>query len=255
LKGCADGPRAVLEASANVETFDEEAEWCADGHPVFTAPAFPDTPAPADLPGRLRDAVAPWARAGRFTVTLGGEHAVTLGPVLAYRDAAPDLSVLVLDAHADLRDEYEGSPFSHACVSRRVQEHCPVVQAGVRSLSAEEWDALPGLNVRTFFRRDTRPLTDETVDAILGALTDRVYLSVDVDAFDPAFAPATGTPEPGGFDWEEVSRLVRALALRKTLVAMDVTEVKPVAADVRTEFLAARLILRTLAWVSKGEKG
>ena len=254
VRGCSDGPRAVLNASTQVETYDEEASCEPHRAGIHTHPFFRDAPRPEDLPGRLKAAVEPWARAGRFTVTLGGEHAVSLGPVQAYREAHPDLSVLQLDAHADLRDRYEGSRFSHACVGRRIQEVVPLVQAGIRSLSAEEAEILPSLNVRTFFRKDHRPLGAEGIEAVIDALTDRVYLSLDIDVFDPAHAPATGTPEPGGLDWGEFSSLVRELARRKTLVAMDVCEVKPVPGDVRTEILAARAILRVMAWVTKGWK-
>ncbi len=256
LKGTASGPRAILDASANIESFDEAAGVELVPEDLFTAPPFSGSPPPAELPEKLRRAVAPHARAGRLVVALGGEHAVTLGPVLACRDAWPDLSVLQLDAHADLRDAYEGTPHSHACIGKRIQEHVPLVQAGIRSLSAGEARALPGLNVKTFFRKDLRPLDPERARAVVDALTEHVYLSVDIDVFDPAFAPGTGTPEPGGLDWFEVSCLLEEVVRRKSLVAMDVCEVRPLPGDVRTEVLAARLILRALAFVKKrGESG
>ncbi|MHC5037851.1 MAG: agmatinase [Planctomycetota bacterium] len=251
LKGCAQGPPAILAASANIEIYDEEAECEPHLAGIHTAPPFADSPPPKDLPARLKAQVEPWARAGKFTVTLGGEHAVSLGPILAYKTVFPDLSVLQIDAHADLRDSYEGTPYSHACVARRIQEHCPLVQVGVRSLSAEEARDLPTLNVRSFFWKEMRSLHGESVERILPALSEHVYLSIDIDGFDPAFAPATGTPEPGGYGWRDVSNLVEAVAANRTLVALDVTEVRPVPGDVRTEILAARLILRVMAWVHR----
>jgi agmatinase len=253
MQGCASGPRAILAASAYVELFDEDAGLEPFRAGVFTAPPLLEPAAPEALPGLLREPVERWVRAGKFVATLGGEHAVTLGPVLGALAARPDLTVLQIDAHADLRDAFEGTPFSHACVMRRVQERCRVVQVGIRSLSAEEEEARPGLNVRTLFMRDTHPFGREHVAAALRELSSNVYLTVDIDGFDPAYAPATGTPEPGGLDWFEVSALVRELALSRRIVAMDVTEVRPEPGDVRTEFLAARLIQRTMAWVLRAE--
>jgi len=254
-QGCASGPRAVLAASANMESFDEDAEWDLDPRRIFTAPPVPGSPAPERLAPLLEARVRPWAERGAFTVAIGGEHAVTLGPFLAYLKAFPGLSLLQLDAHADLRDKYGGSRWSHACIARRVSEHAPVVQVGVRSLSADEWKARPTLGVQTFLRKDTKTLDERSVEAVLDALSPHVYLSVDIDVFDPAFAPATGTPEPGGLDWYEASLLVRELVRKKTVVAMDVTEVRPEPGDVRTEFLASRLILRVLAWIERKEAG
>ncbi|MHC4600398.1 MAG: arginase family protein, partial [Planctomycetota bacterium] len=178
LRGCADGPRAILHASTQVETYDEEAACEPHRAGIHTLPFFQDAPRPEDLPDRLKTMVEPWARAGRFTVTLGGEHAVSLGPVQAYREVHSDLSVLQLDAHADLRDRYEGSRFSHACVGKRIQEVAPLVQAGIRSLSGEEAETLPSLKVRTFFRKDQRLLDAKGIEAVIDALTDRVYLSL-----------------------------------------------------------------------------
>ncbi|MHC4778844.1 MAG: agmatinase [Planctomycetota bacterium] len=251
LKGCALGPDAILDASAQVETYDEEAAVEPHVAGIHTHGPAGGESSPETLPGELKALIEPWVRARRFTVVLGGEHSVSLGPVQACLAAHPDLSVLQIDAHADLRDEYEGTPLSHACIGRRIQELAPLVQVGIRSLSAEEASALPSLNVKSFFRKDHRPLTEETVAEVLSSLSDSVYLSLDIDAFDPAFAPATGTPEPGGLDWHEFSLLARALALKKNVVGMDVCEVKPNPGDVRTQFLAARAILRIMAWTRK----
>lgn len=252
-KGCAHGPRSILAASTQVETFDEEAglEPCDAG--INTAPAFEDDPAPQDLPSRLQAQVEPWAMADKFVVTVGGEHSVALGPIRAYRTVYPDLSVLHVDAHADLRDVYDDTPFSHACVMRRVQEHCPVVQVGIRSLSAEEDRDRHGMNVITFFRHETDPLTMHHISRIISHLSPVVYLSFDIDGLDPSIAPATGTPEPGGLSWREASDLIRELALTRKLVGMDVTEVSPRPVDVLTQFTAARLIHRTMAWTLRGK--
>lgn len=254
LQGCERGPRAVLDASWNVEMWDEDAERELSGLHFHTHPPFDAAPPPDRLPEALRSLLAPRFREGRCCIVLGGEHAVSLGPVLAARDAHPGLCVLQLDAHADLRDAYEGSPFSHACVARRIQEHVPLVQAGIRSLSAAEARDRGRLNVRTFLRKDMDRIDAAAAGRVVDALGDPVYLTVDIDAFDPAFAPGTGTPEPGGLDWFEVSTLVRTLATRRRIVGFDVTELKPIPGDIRTEFLAARLILRLAAWILRSRE-
>ena len=255
MKGCDEGPRAIIDASWNVECYDEEAglEFYRAG--LFTAPPFTDLPAPKDLAPMLQKRVERFAAAGKFAAVLGGEHSVSLGPILAYLRQYPDLSVLHIDAHADMREAYDGTPFSHASVMRRVQESCKVVQVGIRSISVEEAEALPGLNCATFLRRDCRRFTPEHIDRIVSELTGSVYFSCDIDGFDPAYAPATGTPEPGGLDWGEFSDLVREVASRRRIVGMDVVEVKPNPGEVRTEFLAARVVCRTMAWVARTQGG
>jgi agmatinase len=181
---------------------------------------------------------------------LGGEHSLTPPAVSAAARKFPDLTVLSIDAHADLRQSYQGNPNSHACALRRVLETCPAVQVGVRSLSREEADDIPRLKTRIFWARDivARP-TEEWAAEVVAALSPHVYLSLDLDGLDPAIMPATGTPEPGGLSWEQVTGLLRTVARQRTLVGMDVVELLPTPGLHAADFLAAKLIYRTLGYV------
>jgi agmatinase len=160
------------------------------------------------------------------------------------------LSVLQIDAHADLRPSYQGNSNSHACAMRRVVEICPAVQVGIRSLSAEEAADLPKLPTKVFWAKDIveRP-TQEWANEIVEALSPHVYLTFDLDALDPSIMPATGTPEPGGLSWEQATHLLRTVARRRTLVGMDVVELLPTPGLHAADFLAAKLIYRILGYV------
>jgi agmatinase len=181
---------------------------------------------------------------------LGGEHSITLGAVRAAVKRYPKLSVLHLDAHADMRESYQGTPYSHACIGRRMLELCPVVQAGIRSMSVEE---------AAFLRKGTVPLysaaairKDRTwVSKAVGHLSKDVYISVDLDALDPSVMPATGTPEPGGMLWQDVLELIREVCRKRRVVGFDVVELAPIPGMVAPDFLAARLAYRMMGYLSK----
>ena len=170
----------------------------------------------------MRDAVAACIAPGRVVGVLGGEHSLTAGSVQAHLEAYPSLSVLYLDAHADLREEYQGTRWGHASGARRVFDLCPVAIAGVRSLSLEE---------RNFIRDNGIPFwpcpTDASplpADEILSALGDEVYISVDLDVFDPAMMSAVGTPEPGGLNWHQAVSLLRRVGESRRIVGFDVCD-------------------------------
>jgi agmatinase len=183
---------------------------------------------------------------------LGGEHSITPAVVGAYREKFEDLSVLQIDAHADLRDSYEGSRWSHACAMRRVVEVCPAVQVGIRSLSVEEARAIPSLPTRVFYAKDITGRTD-WVDRAVDALTQHVYLTIDVDGFDPSLIPWTGTPEPGGLMWNEVLALLRAVAGRRNVVGMDVVELCRSDISNAASFLTAKLVYKALGYILRNE--
>jgi agmatinase len=165
-----------------------------------------------------------------------------------------DLCVLQIDAHADLRDRYQGNPDSHACAMRRVVEICPAVQVGIRSLSVEEARAIPRLKTKIYWARDiVRAPLDQWISAVLADLSPHVYLTVDLDGFDPSIVPATGTPEPGGLDWPQVTSLIRAVSASRKIVGMDVVELLPQPGDHASDFLAAKLVYKTLGYVFCGK--
>jgi agmatinase len=168
--------------------------------------------------------------------------------VRAFREKFSKLSVLQIDAHADLRDSYDGTPHSHASVMRRVVEVCPAVQVGIRSLSIEEARAIPQLPTRVFYAKDITGRMD-WIESAVSALTDDVYLTIDIDGFDPSLAPATGTPEPGGLSWNEVLGLIRTLAAKRNVVGMDLVELSGSGESNASSFLAAKLIYKTLGYI------
>jgi len=248
--GTAGGPRAILDASRQVETYDDELENepCRQG--IHTLPEMDTRHGPLEeLLGSLRRAAADLLDDGKFFLALGGEHSLTPPLVAACAAKYPGLSVLQIDAHADLRDQYEGSPNSHACAMRRVLDVCPAVQVGIRNISAEEAAALPRLATRIFPARSLhgRPAA-EWVPQVLSALTDNVYLTVDIDGLDPSLVPATGTPEPGGLGWYETLALLRALFERKRVVAADLVELMPRPGQHASDFLCARLAYKIISY-------
>jgi agmatinase len=253
--GARFGPRAILTASRQLEEFDVECGREFSGCGIATLDSLEvNSAGPREMHEDIHQAARPVVRDGKFLIGLGGDHSVTSGLVRAVLDKHRDLSVLQFDAHADLRDRYQGSPYSHACVMRRVREMgVPVVAVGIRQYSAEEKKFMrgdPGV------RLSVRQIRDDTrwMERVVAALRGSVYVSVDIDAFDPAYAPGTGTPEPGGMDWFQVTDLLAAVARAHRIVAADVTEVMPVPGSMVTEFLAARLVYKLIACVESARR-
>jgi agmatinase len=250
--GTRNGPAAILAASRNVELYDEELElepYKEIG--IHTLPAIDTSDGTLDeVISEIFTAQLGLLEDGKFTVALGGEHSLTPPLVSATAKKFKDLSVLQIDAHADLRDEYHGNPASHACAMRRVVEVCPAVQVGIRSLSVEEAQAIPHLNTSIYWAKDiARAPLKSWIAKVLADLSPNVYLTIDLDGFDPAFVPATGTPEPGGLDWMQVTSLIRAVADHKKIVGMDVVELLPQPGDHASDFLAAKLVYKCLGYI------
>ncbi len=239
------GPRAILEASRNMELWDEElgATWRAGIHTLLELE--PTALGPEAMAERVEQAVGWILECSKLPVMLGGEHSLTAGAVRAVAKRTRGLSVLQLDAHADMRDRYLDSPYSHACVMRRVREIVPAVSVGVRSMSEEEAKHLEREPSAVWSVRAFRALQGRW-DPILKALTDDVYVTFDLDALDPSVLPATGTPEPGGLDWYEAVDLLAAVAKRSRIVGFDVVELAPIPGQVASDFLAARLAYRLM---------
>ena len=249
--GARKGPSAILEASSNMELYDEEL-----GSEIYKAGIHTLAPLEAVASGpegmleRVEKAVSGVLELGKVPVMLGGEHSITLGAVRATRKRYPKLSVLHLDAHADMRESYQGTPFSHACIGRRMRELCPVVQAGIRSMSVEEAAFIRKNNVPVFSAATIRK--DRTwVSKVLRHLSRDVFISVDLDALDPSVMPATGTPEPGGLTWHDVLDVIREVCSKRRVVGFDIVELAPIPGMVAPDFLAARLAYRMMGYVSK----
>jgi len=256
-KGTARGPEAILEASTHMELYDEELDsepWRAGIETL--EPLDIESLLPEDMVDGVQKASAAVIAEGNIPVLLGGEHSVTLGLFRALKEKYPKLSVLHLDAHADLRAVYGGTPFSHACIARRMaEEGAPLVQLGIRSMSQLEALFLRDggtsdiLNVRSYQARELRAGID--LKEVLAHLSDEVFITIDLDVFDPSIMPATGTPEPGGLLWDEVMTILRSIISRKKIVGFDIVELAPIAGNPAPDFMAARLAYRVMAYINK----
>lgn len=246
--GTKNGPQAIIDASRNMELFDEEIGGETSQIGIHTLPPIDADREPDEMMQVLYDEAGRLLRLGKFVCMLGGEHSISAPVIKAHKEVYADLSVLQIDAHADLRDAYDGTPHSHASVMRRVVEFCPAVQVGIRSLSAEEALAIPSLATKVFFAKDIVGRV-EWIDEVVANLTEAVYLTIDVDGLDPSIIPTTGTPEPGGLMWYDVVRLIERVAQRRRIVGMDVTELSTAPGNNSPSFLTAKLIYKTLGYV------
>lgn len=250
--GTRNGPAAILKASQNLELYDEE----LDTEPykeigIHTLPPI-DT-----MDGTLDEVLTEIFTAqvallddDKLPVALGGEHSLTPPLVTAVGKKHQNLSVLHIGAHADLRDEYHANVSSHACAMRRVLEVCPAVQVGIRSLSSEEAQAIPQLSTKIYWAKDIARLPLKSwVAKVLDDLNPNVYVTIDLDGFDPSIIPATGSPEPGGLDWYQVTAVLRAVASHKKIVGLDVVELLPQPGHHASDFLAAKLVYKCLGYI------
>lgn len=246
MKGADQGPQAVIAASAHMELYDIETDSEAFRRGIVTVAPVDCPPDPEQMAAAVYERARTLLRDHKFVVGVGGEHSVSVGLVRASAERFSDLSVLQLDAHSDTRDSYDGSRFNHACVMTRIGEICPYVQVGIRSMDASECAGLR--RDRTFFAHEIVGGRN-VVPELLNALTQHVYITIDLDVLDPSIMPSTGTPEPGGIDWYTLLNLLRPVIAEKNVVGMDVTELLPHPDNRAPDFLAAKLIYRTLSMV------
>ncbi|MEN6427456.1 MAG: agmatinase [Phycisphaerales bacterium] len=246
VKGADKGPEAIIRASANMELYDIETDSQVYLQGIFTDESVAGRAAsPEQMVEAVREKVQSHLANGKFVVVLGGEHSVSIGAIQAHVRQFPGVSVLQLDAHSDLRQEYEGSRNNHACVMARARELCPIVQVGIRSMDISETEGLQ--RDRIFF---AERIHDNTawIDQVVGKLAEQVYITIDLDVFDPSIMPSTGTPEPGGLRWYDVLALMKAVCGRRKVVGLDVVEMCPVANQWAPDFLAAKLIYKILSY-------
>ncbi len=248
VQGTRTGPRELIVASAQVELWDEELGVDIHTRGIHTLPEM-------DLShGSMEGAMARIHRtasaimdSGKFLVTLGGEHSITPPLVAAAAARHPGLTVLQIDAHADLRDGYQGEHNSHASAMRRTLESAPVVQVGIRNISQEEAEAVPSLQTTIFYDWNMRDDPD-WMSRVLDALTGPVYLTIDLDGLEPGLMPAVGTPEPGGLAWRELMTLLRRVFAEREVVACDVVELCPIPGMWSPNFVAARLVYKLITY-------
>ncbi|HEX8294481.1 MAG TPA: agmatinase [Pyrinomonadaceae bacterium] len=252
--GTGEGALAVVDASRNMELYDEETDAEVYRLGLHTTEVSPPVEPPEAMMKSLLEKARELVGAGKFVCMIGGEHSVS-GPVIqAHAEKYENLSVLQIDAHADLRDTYDGTPHSHASIMARVVRdlRLPAVQVGIRSISAEEARSLDEFPTRIFWAKDIAGRTDWWEEAVAG-LTENVYLTIDIDGLDPSLVAQTGTPEPGGLGWYEVLGLIRTLARNRRVVGMDLTEYAYVEGFSASAFLCAKLIYKSLSYIFESE--
>jgi agmatinase len=249
--GSRRGPAAIIEASTNMELYDEELKketYLAGIH--TTLPLEIDARGPKNMVNAVRKKISKIAALKKIPVMLGGEHSISFGAVQALKETYPKLSVLQLDAHADLRDSYQNSPYSHASVARRISEICPLVQVGIRSVSKEDADFLSHSDVKSY-SSDFVSENKDWCEKICKNLKGDVFVTIDLDAFDPSIMPSTGTPEPGGLYWREVLRLLKKVSQSCNIRGFDVVELAPIPGLVGPDFMTAKLIYRFMGYIAK----
>jgi agmatinase len=249
--GTGAGAMAIIDASRNMELYDEETDAEVYKIGIHTLGEFAPRESPAAMMNELYEETKNLLQAEKFLCMLGGEHSLSAPVIRAHAEKFHNLSILQIDAHADLRDEYDGTPHSHASIMARAVKdlRIPAVQVGIRSISADEARSLDsGIPTKIFWAKDIVGRTD-WIDAAVDSLTENVYLTIDIDGLDPSLVPTTGTPEPGGLGWYEVLTLIRKLTKRKRVVGMDLVEFSKAENSDAPAFLCAKLIYKTLAYI------
>jgi agmatinase len=248
MKGTQYGPQAILNASSQMELYDEELDCCPIEIGIYTRPTLDYTG--LDHAAALKataDATREVLQRGQLPFILGGEHSLSAPPIATVRDYFPDLTVVHIDAHGDLRNAYEGSTLSHACIERRVVDMgIPLMEIGIRSFSPEEADFLktsPDVAIVWGYQ-----LAKGTAVIPWERLSQHTYVTIDLDALDPSEMPAVGTPEPGGLHWYELLNLFREICRRTIIVGMDVVELCPMQGQTRADFLAAKLVYKMIGY-------
>jgi agmatinase len=252
--GTGAGAEAIVDASRNMELYDEETDAEVYRLGIHTTEVTPPVEPPEAMMKSLLERARELVSAGKFVCMLGGEHSVSAPVIQAHAERYENLSVLQIDAHADLRDTYDGTPHSHASIMARVVKDLklPAVQVGIRSISSDEARSLDSLPTRIFWAKDIAGRTDWWEEAVAG-LTENVYLTIDIDGLDPSLVAQTGTPEPGGLGWYEVLGLIRTLARSRRVVGMDLTEYSYVEGFSASAFLCAKLIYKSLSYIFEAE--
>jgi agmatinase len=246
MKGADKGPDAIMEASVNLEFYDIETNSEAHKHGIFTLESLTEKSSPEALVNAVHERVALLLEEGKFPVVVGGNHTVPMGSFRAFAGKYDDLSILQLDAHSDLRQEYEGSPYNHACAMARARDVAHIIQVGIRSMAADELPWVDWNNIYPAYKLNY----DKTLySSALNSLKKNVYVTIDLDVFDPSIMPSTGTPEPGGPGYYELMHFLRDVAAERNIVGFDVVELCPNPNNKMPDFVAAKVIYQLLSYI------
>ena len=245
--GTRNGPKAIIDASYYLEWFDLELGREIYTCGIHTLPELePTYDSPETMNRRVYQTTRDLLNKSKFVVLVGGEHSLSSGSIRAHMEKYPSLTVLQLDAHADLRDQYLGTRFSHACTMRRVIELCPITQVGIRAISLEEIEYIRANGLHPFYYESSNPTLP--LDQISASLSENVYITIDLDVFDPSVMSAVGTPEPGGLLWGQILELVRYVSDRKKVIGFDVVELCSDQGPSACAFTAAKLIYKLIGY-------
>jgi agmatinase len=249
--GSRHGPQAIIDASEYLEFYDLELDREIQKVGIHTLPSvLPDNSSPENMIELVYEISHQFINKSKFILALGGEHTISLGIVKAYLEKYPDLCVLQLDAHADLREEYNNTRFSQASVMRRISEICPIVEVGVRSLSLEEKIFIDSNKIPVFYQNDNL-LDPVNIEKILNSLSDNIYLTIDLDVLDPSIMSAVGTPEPGGIYWQDIIKFLKAVSEKKHVVGADIVELCPGEGTASCVFLTAKLAYKIIGYFNQ----
>lgn len=250
-KGADKGPQAFLDASANMELYDIETDSEVYQQGVFLADAVLENSSPEAMVGAVHQETKTYIKKNKFVTIFGGEHSISIGTIRAFNEMYSNLTVLQLDAHADLRESYEGSKCNHACAVYEASQTTNLIQVGIRSMDAIEKTIMD--EEKTYFAHDMA-VDDTWMDSAIDQMTENVFITIDLDAFDPSILPSTGTPEPGGLLWYETLEFLKQVFDEKNVVGFDIVELCPNPNEKSSDFLAAKLYYKMLSYKFQGEE-
>jgi agmatinase len=244
-KGADKGPNAFLEASENMELYDIETETEVYKQGIYLADAVTENSSPESMVEAVYEVTKKYIKKNKFVTIFGGEHSISIGTIRAFNQLFPNLTVLHIDAHADLRKSYEGSSCNHACAVYEASQTTNLIQVGIRSMDVKE-KSIMNLE-KTYFAHEMA-LDDSWMDLSIDQMTENVFITFDLDAFDPSILPSTGTPEPGGLFWYEILNYLKQVFTEKNVVGFDIVELCPNKIDKSSDFLAAKLYYKMLSY-------
>ncbi|WP_159019202.1 agmatinase [Algibacter sp. L3A6] len=244
-KGADKGPKAFLNASENMELYDIETGTEVYRQGVYLADAVTENESPEAMVEAVHKATKKYIKRNKFVTIFGGEHSISIGTIRAFNEMYPSLTVLHIDAHADLRKEYDGSTCNHACAVYEASQTTNLIQVGIRSMDVMEKTVMD--EEKTYFAHDMA-VDDTWMDSAIDQMTDNVFITFDLDAFDPSIMPSTGTPEPGGLLWYETLDFLKQVFKEKNVVGFDIVELCPNKKEKSSDFLAAKLYYKMLSY-------
>jgi agmatinase len=250
-KGADKGPEAFLSASENMELYDIETDTEVYKQGVYLADAVTENSSPEAMVDAVHQATKKYIKKNKFVTIFGGEHSISIGTIRAFNEMYPSLTVLQLDAHADLRKSYEGSKCNHACAVYEASQTTNLIQVGIRSMDIIEKTVMD--EEKTYFAHDMA-VDDTWMDSAIDQMTDNVFITIDLDAFDPSILPSTGTPEPGGLLWYETLEFLKQVFEEKNVVGFDIVELCPNPEEKSSDFLAAKLYYKMLSYKFQDEE-